>query len=522
MLRGEVGPSMRLIRGLAALVVLVLGLAAVPAFLVILVGNPLPAKLGCSRPLSGLTRPDDGTILIGLITVMAWTAWLVFALSVVVEVIGVLSRQRVRVRLPGSRCPAAGGFGTGAVRRRSGRRRPSADPSSTPQVDAPAGPEEAGPGRRLTLRLRQPPKGPRPGPSVPCELHPRTPRSTVATRCSAETTCGRWPNASTARDATGAASRPPTPICSPEGRTDFRWGGGCWSPAPTSTDPTAIWSGPVTRCRRSPSIWADPDRWSELFEANRFQLADADQLPVGLGGLPAITSTIGPRSRPRGRRTSAPPRTRGRIREVRSVWRPMLVAMCGRRRRPDRAAASLTRCRCLSPSVRHSRNRPLGNRGRPATCARAGTDPAARAADRVQRHQRGGPGGGRHRRRGWVARRRCGGRRRARRRVLLQARPVGRRIASPPPAAQLAEAHLGRRQRPMSLRTLDLATRAIAAHSHHLGVQPPELALASVSDDRLVLELAAPSPHAPAGFRSKAPGGVSTRVMSTCFALRPA
>ena len=36
----------------------------------------------------------------------------------------------------------------------------------------------------------------------------------------------------------------------------------------------------------------DRDRWSELYEANRFQLADADQLPVGIRlELPATSST---------------------------------------------------------------------------------------------------------------------------------------------------------------------------------------------------------------------------------------
>ena len=67
-----------------------------------------------------------------------------------------------------------------------------------------------------------------------------------------------------------------------------------------------------------------------------------------------------------------------------------------------------------------------------------------------------------------------------RRRAQLQVRPVGRRILQPSPAAQLAEAHLGRRQQPMGLRTLDLATRAIAAHCHHTGTELPQLLTAIV------------------------------------------
>jgi hypothetical protein len=87
-----------------------------------------------------------------------------------------------------------------------------------------------------------------------------------------------------------------------------------------------------------------------------------------------------------------------------------------------------------------------------------------------------------------------------RRRAQLQVRPVGRRIRQPSPAAQLAEAHLGRRQQPMGLRTLDLATRAIAAHCHHSGTELPQLLTALVEGDRIDLELARPSLQAPRGF----------------------
>ena len=72
-----------------------------PVFLVVVVGNPLPSDLDWDRLVGGLTRPDDGSILVGLVTIVAWIAWAVFAASVIVEIIAVLSRQRVRIRLPG-------------------------------------------------------------------------------------------------------------------------------------------------------------------------------------------------------------------------------------------------------------------------------------------------------------------------------------------------------------------------------------------------------------------------------------
>ena len=78
---------MRLIRGLAALLVLVAGVVGVPAFLIIVVGNPFPDTVDWSGLLRALTRPDDGSILVGLVTVVAWVAWVIFALSVSAELI---------------------------------------------------------------------------------------------------------------------------------------------------------------------------------------------------------------------------------------------------------------------------------------------------------------------------------------------------------------------------------------------------------------------------------------------------
>ena len=88
----------------------------------------------------------------------------------------------------------------------------------------------------------------------------------------------------------------------------------------------------------------------------------------------------------------------------------------------------------------------------------------------------------------------------ARRRVQLQTRPVGRRIASPPARAVAAELVLGRRQAPLSLRTLDLATRAISAHCRAQHMALPPLRLAKVGDDQIELVLASGAVPAPVGF----------------------
>ncbi len=52
---------------------------------------------------SALTRPDDGHLFLAALTFVAWAAWAVFALSVVVETVAVARR------LPTPRLPALAG-----------------------------------------------------------------------------------------------------------------------------------------------------------------------------------------------------------------------------------------------------------------------------------------------------------------------------------------------------------------------------------------------------------------------------
>jgi len=95
----------RLIRGLGSLAVLLLGIAGVPLALAFLGGNPLPHELSWSAMREALFAPVDGVVLVGLITIIGWLAWLVFTLSVISELVALVSRQRVRIRLPGLEAP---------------------------------------------------------------------------------------------------------------------------------------------------------------------------------------------------------------------------------------------------------------------------------------------------------------------------------------------------------------------------------------------------------------------------------
>lgn len=66
--------------------------------------------------------------------------------------------------------------------------------------------------------------------------------------------------------------------------------------------------------------------------------------------------------------------------------------------------------------------------------------------------------------------------------------------------AQDVETALGDRQSPLSLESLDLALRAIAAHCHQLGVPLPPLALAKIASASLELVMGELASDAPVGF----------------------
>ena len=110
-----------------------------------------------------LLTPDDGTILIGLITVLGWVAWLVFTVSVASELIALVSRQRIRISLPGLAGPQRIGGRPAALGDRVGCGSAvdpgSAEPDGGRDPDQAAGPR-AGPSHRSTAAPSIPPIAP--------------------------------------------------------------------------------------------------------------------------------------------------------------------------------------------------------------------------------------------------------------------------------------------------------------------------------------------------------------------------
>ncbi|MFI1377903.1 LysM peptidoglycan-binding domain-containing protein [Embleya sp. NPDC020886] len=87
-------------RGLLSLVVLLALLIGLPALLVVATTTLLPRRLpGLDEVTKILTAPDDGSGFIAALAIIAWIAWLCFAISVVVEIpaqVKGLSAPRIR------------------------------------------------------------------------------------------------------------------------------------------------------------------------------------------------------------------------------------------------------------------------------------------------------------------------------------------------------------------------------------------------------------------------------------------
>ena len=93
--------------GFAALVALVGVVAGVPWLLLRWGTDLTPNQLTLTDVLDVLLRPDDGTAALMAITVIAWIAWAVVAVSVAVELVAVL-RGVTAPRLPGLSWPQWG------------------------------------------------------------------------------------------------------------------------------------------------------------------------------------------------------------------------------------------------------------------------------------------------------------------------------------------------------------------------------------------------------------------------------
>ncbi len=90
---------MKVIRALSAAVVLLVAVIGVPPLLLLIGRLPDPGRWAGKGPVEILLSPDDGSLLLGLVTIAAWVVWLLFTLAVVVELVNL--RRTHPIRIPG-------------------------------------------------------------------------------------------------------------------------------------------------------------------------------------------------------------------------------------------------------------------------------------------------------------------------------------------------------------------------------------------------------------------------------------
>lgn len=463
----------RVTRGLGALIALLLGTVGIPLALLVLGGDPLPDRLTWPSVRDALLTPDDGTMVVGLVTVVGWVAWAVFAISVISELIAVLSCQRIQIRLPGLAGPQrlAAGLLISVMTMASAPQLVQAQSPPAATVTVPPVPTAVPASAQATEPAA--PLSPSAGEG---EADPRGHRHVVRPGDDlwslAEIYYGRG------RDWRKIALANPTVLTG--GPDRLLAGMKLIIPDPVHRS-TAV-EGPTVTVRRGDTLSAlaerelgAAERWPELFAANRAQLSDPDDLVVG-------TRLRLPPAADAGNRP--PAQTDERLSTDVDRHRP---AEPGTHQSPKATEPPAT-----PPPTQPTPTPSAVPAAVPANPGAGGptSEPDRSLVDAIVPLAGVGAllSAGLLAGLAW------------RRRVQLQTRPIGRRILHPADSTRPIEVELGRRQRPMSLRTLDQALRAISAHCRTTGVAPPPLQMALVGDDRVELIMREPILSAPPGF----------------------
>ncbi len=457
----------RLIRGLGSLAVLLVGTAGVPAALAFLGGNPLPDELSWSAMRRALAAPVEGTILVGLITIVGWLAWLVFVLSVFSELVALVSRQRIQIRLPGLDAPQrfAAGLLISVITMTSTPYAVQADPDSSRQVAAAPAASEP------TAVIIEPSETQTPAPAAP-----RTERVDHANDHVVQAGDDLWSLAERyygdGREWRKIAAANPTVLTGGPDRLQVGWRLRILDldqDLPAGDRRITVRRGDTLSSIAERELGSST-RWTDIFRINRAQLSDPDELAVGM-------RLVVPEAKKPAAKTKSKPDDQQRQAQgpQQEQQRPASPAQ------PSAASAE--------PSIASAE--PMASAGQQGDSSRTTATDTGPTVD-VSVVSLAGVGA-------LLAAGVVGGLA-WRRRIQLQTRAPGRRIVHPPSATRPVEVALGQRQRPLSLRTLDRAMRAIAAHCRASEIAPPPLQLALIGETEIELRLREACPSAPVGF----------------------
>jgi LysM repeat protein len=474
---------MRALGALAALLVL---LAGVPLLLLELGGAPDARSWSLGALRRVLLQPDDGSVLLGLIAAVGWLAWTVFAVSVLAELVTVATRYRVQVRLPGMAGPqrVAASLILAVLSLTAAPAVPHAGPPPTVARAAPTVPGTpaddvvASTPRPITAPVSKRAATPvRTAPDSSAVVHEVRPGDDLWSLAERYYGSGfDWRRI--------AAANPDRLTGGPD-RLEVGWRLRVPDVSGAGSKEAEVGTGVTVRAGDTLSSLAErelgeSERWPELYRANRAVLSDPDVLEPGT----RLVLPERPPAKPVARQSKA----------------------AGE---PAEAEARQT----VRPDPPRDDGVPVGtaSAAAPASPAETAPEPTTVVEDVLPFLAVGG----------LLAAGVLGGLS-LRRQRQLATRPVGRRITHPPPAAAPLEAALGRRQRPLTLRTLDRALRAVAAFCREERIALPPLQLVLLSPEQIELQLAGPTPAAPVGFEIRGSSWLLDRSGAEYLAEVPA
>ena len=447
---------MRWLRGTGALVTLAL----------ILVGAPV-ALAGWGRLPSGwssLTRPDVGTLLLGVLTVVGWLAWAAFLASTALEAVRLLSTRHRGVRLPllGGLQQLSAGLLVAVL---------ALAPHSAPA------PEPAG--RPVAAAVPEPMPEPEPGdgsesgsPADSYLVEAGDDLWTVADRLLGDG--GRW------RDLVAANPdrlQDPTARLAPGTRLAL--------PATGSRAPrrVTVERGDTLSGLALEHLGAG-GRWPRIAAANADRIGDPDHIEIGWSLAIPGSRRAGPQqARDDATADAAVPPT---------PEAPQAPATPGNPPDPPSPAPSVPPPPATAPTADPSATPTAVPASGEPTAVPASGEPTDGAAGHPALPLLGTLG--------TLAAAAIIGVVEARRFLRLRERPVGRRLVPPDDAAARLRTVLGADQRPDRLAVLDASLRAIGRHCHDTGLPLPALARAVVGADDIAFEWVQPTGLPPAGF----------------------
>lgn len=467
---------MRVLRGCVALGLLAVLVVGVP-WLLIVVGQA-PEASGWREVVTLLLRPGDGRLLLAVVTAVAWLAWLVFTLSVLVEVLnalthhrggGIASGPRAPIRLPGLGVPQA--VAAGLVLAVLAMVTAAPVPAG---ADPPTGPEPS----------REPPTSTSTAPTAtaPTPANPAQPVPSAA----APTQAQQGPQAESAHVHTVASGDDLWTLAeryygdgldwrriadaNPEvltgGPDELVVGWGLRIPGVAAADgPTVQVQRGDTLATLADGVYGDADQWPRIQAANPELVTDPDHIEPGWRLRVPPVSTTQPTS------DEEPTREESSPQESTPEGPPAPEEPSTPPVEPTPAPTA--------PAERPA-ERPVEPTAEPV---QAGLAPLAVPIGLAALG-------------GLLAAGLVTGLA-SRREFQLRGRPVGRRIVHPQPAAQAVEADLGRRAEPATLASLDRALRAIDVHCRDHGLAPPEIVRVAVEDAGLVFDIGRAMPPPP-------------------------